>query len=295
MARRRLMKRIAREVAGEEFARKVWKRMELIGDIVLIKAPYGEEVDYKLYRRIAERILEELPYVKSVWLAASPVIGEYRIRRDLIHLAGEPRTETLYKEHGCVFKVDIAKIFITPRLSFEHLRIAKLVEPGEVVVNMFAGAGLFSIIIAKHARPRKVYSIDINSYAYKFMKENIEMNKVEDIVVPMLGDAAEIIKEKLVSVADRVLMPLPELAIEYLPYAVLSIKGKGRIHVYLHINWVKEEDYLEKAEEEVSVALSRIPLIKSFRIIGSRRVRPIGPRYEQVVVDVEVERNEQKG
>ena len=226
--------------------------------------------------------------MKSVWLARGPVGGQYRVREGLVHLAGEYRTETMYREHGCRFKVDIAKVFITPRLNYEHMRVARQVGRGEIIVNMFAGAGLFSIIIACHARPRKVYSIDINKYAYNYIIENCKINNVCDVVVPIYGDAADVIRKRLRGIADRVLMPLPALAIEYLPYAVMALRGRGMIHVYLHERYSRGEEPRVKARARVSRALNELE-VSSYEIRGVRRVRRVGPRHDQIVVDVWVE------
>lgn len=280
------MRRIAEEVLGGEKARLVWSRIDIIGDIAVIKRPFTGGVDLEDLKRVAAELVRRLPYIKSVWLAYSPVEGPYKTR-EFIHLAGEPRSETVYVEHGCRFRVDIRRVFITPRLNYEHIRIARLVEPGEVVVNMFAGAGLFSIIAACKSRPRTVYSIDVNPDAYRFMVENVRLNRVEDVVVPILGDAARVVEERLVRVADRVLMPLPELALEYLPYAVKALRGRGTVHVYLHVHYPRGTDPLKTSERLVGEALKALGV--RYKVVGSRRVRPVGPRTLQTVVDVVVE------
>ena len=56
------------------------------------------------------------------------------------------------------------------------------------------------------------------------MEENVKINKVSRQVFPLLGDSKEIIQTQLQGVADRVLMPLPEKALEYLPYALSALK-----------------------------------------------------------------------
>ncbi|AFZ70253.1 putative methyltransferase [Caldisphaera lagunensis DSM 15908] len=267
----------------------VWKKpkIEYIGDIAIIKPPFNYKNEDEL-KKLANEILEKNKYIKSVWLASSPVEGEFKTR-EYKHLAGEYRSETIYKEHGCSFKVDIRKVFITPRLSYEHLRIANLVKNGEIITNMFAGAGLFSIIIAKKSKPKLVHSIDINPYAYKYMVNNIDINKVNDIVIPYLGDSKEIIEEKLINSSDRVLMPLPEKALEYIKYAISAINKKGFIHIYLHINSKKDEDYLNLAENISKEELNKYNI--TYKIINSKEVRPVGPRLYQVVLDVYIEKN----
>ncbi|MCS7107139.1 MAG: class I SAM-dependent methyltransferase family protein [Acidilobaceae archaeon] len=268
-----------RELLRELLGPGAWSRVEIVGDIAIIKKPFGAPAG-EGYRRAAEEILRRVPHVKSVWLAVTPVEGAHKVRQ-YEHLAGERRSETVYREHGCSFRLDITKAFISPRLSYEHLRLAKLVREGEVVVNMFAGVGISSIVIAKKAKPRLVHSIDINEEAYRYMVENIRLNRVEGRVIPHLGDAAAVVRERLVGVAERVLMPLPALALEYLPYALLALKGRGFLHVFLHVR------SREEAERLVRERLEREG--RSGRILGSREVRSVGPRLEQVVVDVEVE------
>lgn len=284
MKRKPLLRKLAEEVYGESLADKIWKRIEIIGDIAVIRVPF--DLSPEDLKPLAEALLKNIPYIKTVWAGLPGIEGEYRLRR-FIHLAGEERSETIYKEHGCLFKIDITRVYISPRLNYEHKRIAELVKPGEVVTNMFAGAGLFSIIIAKHAKPDRVYSIDINPTAYKYMVENVKLNKVENIVIPILGDAAKVIEEKLVGSSNRVLMPLPELALEYLPYAIKALKGgKGYVHVYLHVKTSPKESFIEKAKNIVFSKLEEIGV--KAKLLFSRKVRMVGPRKYQVVLDLEI-------
>lgn len=276
------MRRIARDVLGDK-ADRVWRRLEIIGDIAIIRKPFNLTVEE--LKPLAERIIRELPYIKSVWCAITPVSGRYRLR-EFIYLAGMRKSETIYKEYGCLFKIDITKVYISPALGYEHIRVARQVKEGEVVVNMFAGAGLFSIIIAKHAKPRKVYSIDINPHAYHYMVENIKLNKVEDIVVPILGDAAKVIEEKLTNIASRVLMPLPELAFKYLIYAIKALNSEGVIHIYEFIRVKPNENPIDKVNKIYVKAFDGMNV--KAKLLGARIVRSVGPRKYQVVLDYRV-------
>jgi tRNA (guanine37-N1)-methyltransferase len=284
MTRGDLLKRIAREVLGEDFAKRIWKRVEFIGDIALIRTPLN--MDPNELKPLAEEILRRIPYIKSVWASLPGIEGSYRLRKN-IWLAGELRSETIYREHKCIFKVDINKVYISPSLNYEHIRVAKLVEPGEIIFNMFAGAGLFSIIIAKHAKPSRIYSVDINPDAYNYMVENIKLNRVEDVVIPLLGDSKDIATHMLVKSAVRVLMPYPELALEYLPYALNSLKERGWIHIYLHVRTDRGEHWRSKARMLIEERLNELS-IGDYTITLIRKVRNVGPRLHQVVIDLYV-------
>ncbi len=284
MGRGKFLRHLATEVLGEELARKVWGRIEIIGDIAVIRKPFDVELKYLV--PLAKALLKRLPYVKSVWASVSAVEGEYRLRK-YVHLAGERRSETIYREHGCLFKVDITKVYISPTLNYEHLRVAKQVRPGEFIINMFAGAGLFSVIIAKLSRPSKVVSIDINPYAYGLMKENIKLNKVGDVVEPILGDAKDIVLN-FESIADRVLMPLPELAYRYFPYAVKALKDSGIVHVYEFDKGSSKGEVMEKVWSKYEYLGRELEI--NLELLSSRIVRSVGPKRWQVVLDLRVKK-----
>jgi len=234
----------------------------------------------------AKAIMSVHRNVKTVLLQASPVAGNLRLRR-LTHVAGENKTSTVHKEYGCLFSVDVEKCYFSPRLSHERMRIAGIVKPNETVVNMFAGVGCFSIIIAKHANAAKVFSIDANPAAIQFMQENIRLNRVYNKVIPLLGDSKAIINNRLQRVADRVLMPLPEKALGYLPCALSALKASGGwIHYYGFEHAAKTESPAEKVKLKVAETLE--PLGIDFEFSFVRVVRSTGPNWFQLAADIHV-------
>ena len=269
---------------NQEELRLVYKSYDIIGDISIIRVP--EKLKNKS-TIIAEALIGLHKHVKAVWRQSGAVGGEFRLR-DLEHVTGEKRTATTYKEHDCVFRVDLRNCYFSPRLAYERMRIARLVKPNEVIVNMFAGVGSFSIIIAKHSRAERVYSIDANPMAFKHMQENALLNHVIDRVVPLKGDAKTAIMEKLQNTADRVLMPLPEKAYEYLDCAIAALKPKGGwIHYYDFEHTWKNENPIEKVKAKISRKLSRFNV--DFVMPFGRVVRDTGPRWQQVVVDIQIQ------
>jgi tRNA (guanine37-N1)-methyltransferase len=249
-----------------------------IGDIIIVRIPDSLLSKKKL---IGETLLKAVKISRSVFYQASPVEGDFRTR-DLEILAGEDRTETEYKEFGCKFTVDVKNAFFSPRLSTERERIANLVQDGETIVNMFAGVGMFSIMIAKKKKCI-VYSIDINPVAVKLCEKNIASNKLAGSIISIKGDASQIIQEKLENISDRTLMLLPERSDEFLNSAIQATKNGGVIHYYSHIHADKKSEAGKLSEEHYM----QITPVKS-EILGSKIVRAVGPRYYQTVVDVKI-------
>jgi len=200
-------------------------------------------------------------------------------------VAGEKRAETVHKEYGCLFKVDLERCYFSPRLLYERRRIPQLVGRDEVVVNMFSGVGCYSIVIARRSGVRKVYPVDVSPAAVEYQSENVRLNGVENTVEPILGDAARIVKARLRNVAHRVLMPLPERAFQYLGYAIRALRlGEGWVHYYDHIGASRDEDPIEKVEDKVSRKMADLGL--DFEVSFGRVVRTVGPRRFQVVLDL---------
>jgi len=261
----------------------IYKSYDIAGGIAIIRIP---EPLKERSKTIAEAVMQTHKSIKTVWRQASSVSGDFR-SRGLEFVLGERKTETFHREHGCVFKVDLGKCYFSPRLSYERMRIAQKVKPGEVILNMFAGVGCFSLVIAKHSEAKKIFSIDINPAAIEYMQENIKLNKVEGKVVPVQGDAKKVIDERLQNVADRVLMPLPERAYEYLDYALLALKQTGGwIHYYDFEHAKKCENPIKKIELKVSKKLQMLGV--DFQVVFGRIVRPTGPNWYQVVLDIQV-------
>ncbi|MEM2342396.1 MAG: class I SAM-dependent methyltransferase family protein [Candidatus Bathyarchaeia archaeon] len=259
----------------------LYKSFDIVGDIAILKIHKKLESKGEI---IADAVMQLNKNIKTVLCQTSPISGELRLR-ELKWLGGEKKTETIHKEHGCLFKVDLAKCYFSPRLSHERMRIARQVKPGEIIVNMFAGVGCFSIIIARYSRAEKIYSIDINPDAVHYMRLNTFMNKVDGIVKPMEGDAGEIIVSKLQNMADRVLMPLPEKAYHHLDYALMALKPSGGIiHYYDFEHAGRDEDPIPKVMRKVSEKLLNLDV--KFEIPSARIVRTVGPRWYQVVLDI---------
>jgi tRNA (guanine37-N1)-methyltransferase len=167
------LKMLLSEVLPPEEISHIYNSYDIVGDIAIIRLTEKSE---KYGQIIAESIMKVHKNVKTVLAQTSPVHGDYRLRK-LKHIAGEKRTVTIHRESGCMFSVDVEKCYFSPRLFYERMRIAKLVKDGETIVNMFAGVGCFSLVIAKHSNAEKIYSIDINPVAVQYMRENVKLNR----------------------------------------------------------------------------------------------------------------------
>jgi len=254
--------------------------IDFVGDVAVLEVP-PELEGYKGI--IGEAILKTHKRVRTVLAKSGAVEGVYRLREFEV-IAGVSKTETLHKEHGCVYHVDLARAYFSPRLSYEHHRVALEVRDGETVVDMFAGVGPFSILIAKRHKDVRVYAIDINPYAVHYLKKNIAANHVQEKVTPILGDVEEVVDERLTGIADRVIMNLPERAVEYVNVACEALKiERGVMHYYV---FTSAPDPLEAARVRLTEAVKQSN--RHLKILLARIVRATAPFTWQVAVDAEI-------
>jgi tRNA (guanine37-N1)-methyltransferase len=267
-----------RDVVPQNYWHLIPVGHEEIGDICLLRLP--EELS-DFYHEIGKAVLEQHPHLRVVAVRTGGIINEERVGEVRV-IAGENRTETIHREFNCRYKIDLAKVFFTPRLSYEHNRVAKLVRSGEVVLNMFSGIGAFSILIARTVKQCKMFSVDINPSAIEYLKENIRLNKVEDKVIAILGDAAKIEEPTL---ANRIIMPLPLKAYDYLEIAAKKIISGGTIHYYDTVPARETKtQQLDKLSEKVITRLQELDL--EVEIPYRRRIRSLNPGFYLTVLDI---------
>ena len=214
-------------------AREKWEppiSFTVVGDVAIISL--SEEIRGR-EKEVAEELLRNVRGIRAVY-GKEVTEGEYRVQR-LVHLAGEMIEVTEYREHGLVYRVPLGKVYINPRLSAEHYRIASQVAPGEVVLDMFAGIGGFSLLISALGRAELVVANDANPWAVSAMLDSIKLNK-KKLKTPILVlnmDAKEL-PRVLRPVFTRIIMNLPHSSTEFLDTAHRLCSPRGCIiHVYV--------------------------------------------------------------
>ena len=275
--KRKSLVEVLKEKVPETLIRYVPRSFDLVGHIAIIEVP--EEL--RSYEDLIGQALMEIhKNVKTVLAKKTGIAGMFRLR-DYRLVAGENQTETIHKEYGCRFLLDVKKTYFSPRLAEEHFRVSNLVGKGEVVVDMFTGVGPFSILIAKKVKDDKVYAVDINPYAIMYLKKNIELNRVEGKIIPILGDIEKVVEQIGKEKANRVIMNLPENSYRYLKTACNLLMEKGIIHFYCFEN---EPNPLEEASKKLKNTVWKVSG-RLGKIIHSKLVKQVAPRKWMVSLD----------
>ncbi|MGB9927656.1 MAG: class I SAM-dependent methyltransferase [Methanosarcina sp.] len=247
---------------------------QILGDIIIVCIPETLE-DKKT--KIAEALLSMYPRCRTV-VRDFGIEGQFRQpKRELLIGSG---TETIHKEHGCFFKQDVTKVMYSKGNLEERKRMSRLGKGG-VVVDMFAGIGYFSIPMAVHSKPKKIISIEINPESFAYLKENIRLNKVEDIILPVLGDCSKLAPQEI---ADRVLMGYVGTTYHYLEPAMKTLKKSGGILHYHET--VPEKLYTTRPQERIKKAAEALG--KKVKILETRIIKKYSPGVLHVVIDARI-------
>ena len=209
---------------------------DVVGDI-LIFSDFPEQLSKK-EKIIGNEILNNYMHIKSVFKKTKKYSGKYRTPK-LKLLSGENKKETIHKENNTRIKLDVEKLYFSSRLSTERKRIFQQVKKNESVLVMFSGSGIYPLVIAKNTQAKEIYGIEINLIAHKYALENIQLNKIQNKIKLFLGDISKILP-KINKKFDRIIMPLPKEAENYLDLAFKKIKKDGIIHFY---SFSEENEY----------------------------------------------------
>ncbi len=250
---------------------------DIIGDIAIIKIP-DELEDYKA--DIGRAILEVQPNVETV-MEDKGVSGEFRVRQ-VQTIAGKDKQITVHKEYGAEFEIDVANAYFSPRLATERWKVVNMTKPNEKVLDMFAGVGPYSILIAKNVDVERVYSIDINPKAISLLKRNVKRNNVEDLVEIHEGNAKDLAPKFKV---DRIIMNLPHSSFEFLDTALKAAGGRSVIHYYEIIENTEFDERIKKIKQKIR-GCGYTPNIKKIR-----DVRSYSAYMEHKALDIEVKKS----
>jgi len=278
------LKDLLRGVLSKEELEKVPSSFDIVGSregaVAIIEIP--PEL-YERRRLIAEAIMRLHKNVRTVVAKRSPRKGAYRVR-DYEIILGSENTEVTHKEYGALLKLDPLKVYFSPREATERLRVASKVRPGEVVMLMFAGVGPYAVAIAR-VQPlvRKIIAIEINPDAYRYLIENVRLNKLEGKVIPVLGDVRDKCRHWY-GRCDRVVMPLPKGAYEYLDEAFRCLKPQGGVIHFYH--WGPEGDLFGEGVRIINEYAQKYGV--TVKILEKRKVLPYAPKVYKVCIEFEV-------
>ncbi len=235
------------------------------------------------YDRLTGAAWQEELGVATVLVKSGPIEGELR-KPQLRTIAGES-TETEVTEHGVRWRFDAARVMFAAGNRTERWRVGRLVQPGEFVADLFAGIGYFAIPAALPGRAARVWAVEKNPVALRYLRENVVANGVDEHVVIVPGDNRTV--SLPLGTVDRVLLGYLPSALPWVGRAVELIRPSGGwVHVHTVADVRAALPEAARTVEERAAEAGAYPTEPS-RV---RIVKPYGPGRNHVVVDVRLAR-----
>jgi len=274
------LKETLKDILSEEELKFLPRGFQTLGNIIIFK------LNQKLFEKeklIAKAYLELLPRIRSVYVNRGKIAGTYREPEKIELIGGEDNPIVYHKEHEVIYNFDITKIMFSKGNINERKYLSTLVQKGEIVVDMFAGIGYFSLPIAKHSLVSKIYAIEVNPESYKFLVKNIKLNQMEDIIIPIKGDCKEeVLKLSKAGIkADRVIMGVFPAPKDYIKDAFSLVKYKGTIFHYEGV--VEKNNYIALFNEFKEICSNNGYFCE---LISYRFVKSYGPNLFHLVIDI---------
>ena len=266
---------LSKEMTASELG-KIKTGFDVIGNIAILEIDDEFRGKEKL---IAETLLKSNPSIKTVLRKADRHEGEYRTQK-MKWLAGARTKETTHRENGVALKLNVEKVYFSPRLSTERKRISELVKPKEEILVMFSGCAPYPCVLAKNTKAKEIIGVEINPEGHKYGLENITLNKIKNVTL-YNGDVKKIVP-KLKRKFSRILMPLPKSAEDFLDVA-FEASAKGTIiHFY---NFLREDEFY-RAEEMVASAAKKAGV--KWKKLALVKCGQHAPRTFRICLDVQV-------
>lgn len=251
-------------------------KWEKIGDVTVVKLSDSLEN----YREIIGKTYAEVLGCKTVLNDVGGISGELREPKVEI-IYGSKKTETIHKENFVRYKLDPQKIMFSSGNMDERIRMANISNKDETVVDLFAGIGYFTLPIAVHSKPKKIFACEKNKIAFDYLNQNITLNNVTSMVEPLFGDNRKIAPE---NIANRVIMGYIGGTENFLPIAIKSLKdGKGIIHFHEKYSEKLIPDKPMKSIQKIADEFDRKVELKQYK-----QVKSYAPGISHFVFDLKI-------
>jgi tRNA (guanine37-N1)-methyltransferase len=276
MARR--LKDILATVLTAEERQNLIGGFDVVGDIAIIIIPEALVVREQV---IAAAILANNSRIRVVAKRAGLYGGEFRTI-PLCILAGENRTVTEVREFGLRLRLNAERVYYSVRSGNERRRIASLVAPGESVLVLFSGVAPYPLIISQFSKARRIVGIEKNPESHEYALQNLQLNKKLKNITLHLGDAATVIAE-WAERFDRVIMPLPTMAENFLPATLRVLKAGGTLHFY---DLQRPDGFTDSVGKIIAACSACSRKVLSSEII---RCGHCGPQTFRICVDARIQ------
>uniref|UniRef100_A0A6G1SNT2 tRNA wybutosine-synthesizing protein 2 n=1 Tax=Aceria tosichella TaxID=561515 RepID=A0A6G1SNT2_9ACAR len=137
-----------------------------------------------------------------------------------------------HKDNHILYRFDVTKCMFSFGNVREKMRMAELDCSNEIVVDLFAGIGYFTLPLLIHARAKHLYACEWNPDAIAALKENLKINRVDASRYTVIeGDNRKYRPE---NVAQRVMLGILPSCQEWMKTALECVDSRTGAILHCH-------------------------------------------------------------
>jgi tRNA wybutosine-synthesizing protein 5 len=211
------------------------RKWETIGDIVLLPA-----TAFTTHTTVWDQLDQH-----ELWTTVAEALGFKRVVRQqevAENLLRESRASLLlgdngwavHRENGIWYELDVTKSMFSSGNGTEKKRVIELCNAGDVVVDLYAGVGYFTLPYLIHGGASQVYACEWNPNSVEALNRAVKRNRVDKRRITIYqGDNRQ---TNIVNVADRVNLGLLPSSEDGWPLAIRALKPQGGwMHVHANV------------------------------------------------------------
>lgn len=194
-------------------------------------------------------------------------------------------------EQGIRQSFDLTRVMFSRGNITEKIRFGKLVQPGEIVLDLYAGIGYFSLPALVHGGAEHLFACEWNEYAIQALKYNLSDNGVEERTTILQGDCRKVTGEYgLVDKVDRVslgLIPSSEGGWKTAVRAIRRSTG-GWLHVHGNVKVIEVKIWGMWLCWTILGYVQGIGYLKHWKVVcpNIEKVKSFAPTVAHYVADI---------
>lgn len=190
-------------------------------------------------------------------------------------------------ENSIAFSFDITRVMFCSGNVTERMRMARVKATDQVIVDMYAGVGYYTLPFLVYGGAKHVHACEWNPNSILALRENLRQNHVSDRCTVYPGDNA-LTTPQLINCADRICLGLLPSSTKSWPLAVQIAKPTGvvMIHVHENVNDVDIDQWKLDAREQFEALFLQTGKPFQVEITWLERVKSYAPHVYHVVLDL---------
>jgi len=293
-----IIKKMATELnilapSDETLNAEIPTKIEILGDVAIV--PSTGFVSESIWKPFSNRIWAFI----AEFTSSARVLHQHRIspgaKRQSLAKVVYPHdcvdSMVTAKQNGVLYRFDMEKCMFSSGNISEKIRVSKFSCADEVVVDLFAGIGYFTLPYLVKCNVSQLHACEWNADSLQALRHNLELNNVTQKCIVHPGDCRITAETKLCGIADRVNMGLIPSSRPFWRTGVICLKPSIGGMLHIHENVVKSNQRMFVSEmltelKEICDSVHPQGAPWSVNCLHQETVKSYSPKVNHLVLDV---------